>query len=938
MQPWMTYHFFTKVPHAEIPELQTNVVTSACSCHGSLLFAAGQETSEIYGLNGYEYPASQIGLTFPGPVVYMAAAQFSQRLLIVTKEQGVFVFRIYNYQNFVLRYEMRCPGENIYHIAVSPKLTRIAFTMNKREFLIYTLPKVDKHTEKCTKLPNKPTYSYTMNSEITAIFLTNDKHLKKYAYVACENEVDVFRIDGKIKMVQIDKDGFKPLEGQNVATVDPEGQLYLCRLSTVTVYNKDGKLKKELTLDIERPQMLFWFRQYLVAAGKPDLTLVKVYELESHCVFGVVAGSPNYTNVKFMFSEWSKLNLVLEDGTLIVLNEPSTETKISQLCGKFNQFDVALSLAQSQSLDPSVLAGIHHSKGDQYYERHNYEEAIREYIQAIGSLESSYVIKKFLDPQHAHYLIEYLEVLQEKEAATNSSTKRLQTTLLFNCYTKLRREEQIRKRIREAVDGLSQGKEPNFDVEAAIDVLNRGGYFEECSNLAKAFSKHEIYMKLLSDAGKYRDLADYFPSLPVDVANVAVLKYGPVLLEHLDEKDRKNFASLVVKFCTVGQIEVDSDGNQVKRTCQSDLFRTVFALHPNIYFTFLNNLVAADAANVSESLWNDYLVCAIRVSPKELPSIMVNPAARYSTEQAMIVFKEASLSLDDEIKAAQKEAGDQPSERVKALNAKHDYLKAAMRVLYEKRKLYMEILSLALPEELPDYCEEYSEFDPGIWKEGLRLAILSKNKDSIRRLLALIFEKKVMPLNSVLPLFARSIDTFELLQSYAEAGLQQLMEEIAEREATLAKLDQQLEESEKVVRSLSTEYYTMNPKCRCRGCNLQLSAPCRHFFCGDAFDLRCLGDETQVCSICKDSHIQNAQRKLDVIAKTKQEVDVLAQLEEADDPLEALNIALQAGHFWPEVEQGGEDEINSFISRIKDPPIEMPEQAAGIEHVYGDSF
>ena len=130
----------------------------------------------------------------------------------------------------------------------------------------------------------------------------------------------------------------------------------------------------------------------------------------------------------------------------------------------------------------------------------------------------------------------------------------------------------------------------------------------------------------------------------------------------------------------------------------------------------------------------------------------------------------------------------------------------------------------------------------------------------------------------------------------------------------------------------------MNPKCRCRGCNLQLSAPCRHFFCGDAYDLRCLGDETQVCSICKDTHLQNAQRKLDVITKTKQEVDVLALLEAADDPVEALNVALQAGHFWPEVEQGGEDEINSFISRIKDPPVELPDQATGIEHVYGDTF
>jgi hypothetical protein len=40
-----------------------------------------------------------------------------------------------------------------------------------------------------------------------------------------------------------------------------------------------------------------------------------------------------------------------------------------------------------------------------------YVEAIKEYTQAIGSLEPSYVIRRFFDPQHTHYLIDSLEEL-----------------------------------------------------------------------------------------------------------------------------------------------------------------------------------------------------------------------------------------------------------------------------------------------------------------------------------------------------------------------------------------------------------------------------------------------------------------------------------------------------------------------------------------------
>lgn len=75
------------------------------------------------------------------------------------------------------------------------------------------------------------------------------------------------------------------------------------------------------------------------------------------------------------------------------------------------------------------------SKGD-------YDGAIEQYIKTIGfgTIEPSYVIKQFLDAQRIHNLTLYLEKLHEAGEANDNHT-----TLLLNCYTKLKQRENSQK-------------------------------------------------------------------------------------------------------------------------------------------------------------------------------------------------------------------------------------------------------------------------------------------------------------------------------------------------------------------------------------------------------------------------------------------------------------------------------------------------------------
>ena len=88
----------------------------------------------------------------------------------------------------------------------------------------------------------------------------------------------------------------------------------------------------------------------------------------------------------------------------------------------------------------------------------NYNDAIHQYINTIGFLEPSYVIQKFLDSQRIHNLTAYLQALHEKDLADKHHT-----TLLLNCYTKL-------KDVSKLDEFIKSDKELNFDLETAIKV------------------------------------------------------------------------------------------------------------------------------------------------------------------------------------------------------------------------------------------------------------------------------------------------------------------------------------------------------------------------------------------------------------------------------------------------------------------------------------
>lgn len=92
-------------------------------------------------------------------------------------------------------------------------------------------------------------------------------------------------------------------------------------------------------------------------------------------------------------------------------------------------------------------------------------------------------------------MIEYLEELHDHHKATADHT-----TLLLNCYAKLKDIDKLEKFIKSPGD-------LKFDLDTAIAMCRQGGYFEQAAYLATKHGEHGLVVDILIEDSKAYDSA-----------------------------------------------------------------------------------------------------------------------------------------------------------------------------------------------------------------------------------------------------------------------------------------------------------------------------------------------------------------------------------------------------------------------------------------------
>lgn len=153
------------------------------------------------------------------------------------------------------------------------------------------------------------------------------------------------------------------------------------------------------------------FAARMPADAAADITKVTVLDPENK----FIAHSSAFTDgVRMLFSAWGKLYVLSNEGQvrpfkrvilisavelmncivqLSCLEEKPMQAKLESLYRR-GHYRLALDIARTQRLDPERVADIHREYGDHLYSKANYDGAMEQFVQTIGHLQPSYVIRK----------------------------------------------------------------------------------------------------------------------------------------------------------------------------------------------------------------------------------------------------------------------------------------------------------------------------------------------------------------------------------------------------------------------------------------------------------------------------------------------------------------------------------------------------------------
>ncbi len=618
-----------------------------------------------------------------------------------------------------------------------------------------------------------------------------------------------------------------------------QNEIVIGRKDGVFYYGNEGR-GKCFALEGDK-KFLCWFRSYLIvvtAERKPPNVVtntVTIYDLNNKFIA--------YSDVKFpeiahVITEWGTVFFVCKDGKVYSLEEKDTQTKLETLFRKY-YFTIAINLAASQG-DPALVADIYRLYGDHLYSKGDFAGAISQYLNTIGNLEPSYVIRKFLDAQRINNLTQYLHALHEKGLANADHT-----TLLLNCYTKNKDEARLD-------EFIARADEIVYDVETAIHVCRSAGYFAHALKLAERGRHHKLLLKiLLDDVKDFERALKHIETLSLKEAEANLKIYGKSLASQLPDavidllkrlctgwiNPVVNFASTTALYSEnaaalsgIGAVVMDSGSASLSKA-PAEEFIHVFVNQPKALIKFLEFVVEKNEATgmVYDTLLELYLsVGAAQSREKEeylekAFELLCDVRAQYNRNHALV------------------------------LTQTHSFPKGTL-YLYEQLGLYHEVVQHYMDKNQHDFvllsCKKYGVKDRNLWVEAL--AYFAKKEGTVKEITEVLSsierDNLIPPLLVIQILAERNTATLAVVRDYIIRRLQKENSVIREDDQTIRNLSEETEKMKTEIHELRTQAKIFQ-SAKCAVCTSPLDLPSIHFLCMHSYHKRCLDPENE-CPKC----------------------------------------------------------------------------------------
>ncbi|PRP76946.1 hypothetical protein PROFUN_06224 [Planoprotostelium fungivorum] len=715
------------------------------------------------------------------------------------------------------------------------------------------------------RAPQQVRYSTEKHNPITGIAFKEQNG--RFVLFASTNDkvFAFFDVLGKARKEILDDVGCK----MGCSVMSDAQEFILGKKEAVYFYGTEGR-GACLAFEGDK-KFLAWFRSYLIVIGQETnnskFNTVKVYDLKNRFIAG--SFEHKFQNITHVVSEWGSIFILTNENKLFQLDEKDTQTKLETLFKK-NLYSVAINLARSQGYDMASIVDIYRRYGDYLYSKGDYDGAIGQYILTIGNLEPSYVIRKFLDAQRIHNLTSYLQSLHEKGLANADHT-----TLLFNCYTKLKDEKKLDEFIKNDSDA-----ELNFEIETAIKACRQAGYYKHAIYLAKRHEQHEWYLKILLEDGKgYDEALSYISTLDFYEAENNMKKYGKTLIHARPEQTTQFLVSLCTNWVPRNEKGgEDHTKSSAKNQGNPEEYIYIYIGMTKWAIVFLENIIAKGiAANgVYTSLLDMYLSednekngrqeekgKPMSELKKKALDLITSPQSKLDKEEALIICKSHNF-------------GQGLLDLYKKLDLSHEVVQ-----YYMDHDEYKPIIDYCISDE----SKVRGQNNPNLWIQVLSYFAGKETdcKKEIGQCLQYIERHNLLPPLLVVEILSKkSAATLDMVRDYIVRKLLQENKAITEDERNIREFQEETKKMRAEIEEIKTSAKIFQSN-KCTYCTSILDLPAVHFLCMHSYHLRCLGDNESECPVCAPDNRKILEMKKSLEANAVQHDQFFKQLEGSTD-------------------------------------------------------
>ncbi|KRZ51530.1 Vacuolar protein sorting-associated protein 11 -like protein, partial [Trichinella nativa] len=578
-----------------------------------------------------------------------------------------------------------------------------------------------------------------------------------------------------------------------------------------------------------------------------DKVTLTVYDMQN----SFIAYEASFPDISEVFIAWNFIFILcMESGKLFRLKEMSIESQLDILFRK-NLFDLAISIGEKQCQQEgtveylSILRGLFlqvrlDTDCFQCFEvellknrKRDYSNALKQYMRTIGTLDTSYVIRKLLDAHRIENLAEYLEAVFHAKLGTVDHSN-----VLLSCYIKMNAIDKI--------NSFIQNKETvaPLDVEAAVKLFRKFGLYRQAAFLTKRHGYPKRCLDLLvSDLKDFKQAINYISSLESDVIAEFFTRYSKLLLENVPEET----------MTLLGEI-LKRDGCSEKNWVQSVVLRLI--AHPDRLEAFLEQSLMANKVDVK--LYNLLLYAYLR---------------RYSSTMENDVAKEQiSRKIDQLLKNISSDS----QSLLEALRFCYQWAyHPGILYLLERQKMYSHLLKHQM--FLKDYdsvisaCLKYGDRRSGdktLWSFALQYFSEDPtiSEEYVKKLLTSSeLTGDVHPMLAVQTLAKSKTLTFACVKvgscgGHLPACFVDFLSHWVDKESKSIEMDEQdslrlcneIKRTEAIIDDIqkNPQIFQMS---KCTACDIILETPTVHFLCKHSYHQHCFenyAESEAECPVC----------------------------------------------------------------------------------------